>query len=87
MMRIDDFLEEVQPLSRLVSGYIELEEKYNKQEKAENKNKETTIINSILIGLAEKKNSLEDMWNEIKYTLEVNSSDRDCLRRGAQLLL
>lgn len=30
-MKIDDFLEEAQPLSKLVSGYVELEEKYNKQ--------------------------------------------------------
>ena len=87
MMKIDDFLEDTQPLSALVGGYIELEEKYNKQEKVENKNKETSIINSLLMGLAEKKYGLEGIWNEIKYTLEVNSSDRDCLKRGAQLLL
>jgi hypothetical protein len=63
MMKIDDFLEDVQPLSKLVSGYIELEEKYNKQEKIENKNKETSIVNSLLVGLAEKKYALEGIWN------------------------
>ncbi len=62
-MKIDDFLDDAQPLGKLVSGYVELEEKYNKQEKVENKNKETSIINSLLVGLAEKRYDLQGVWN------------------------
>jgi hypothetical protein len=85
-MKIDDFLLEGEPLNKLVSAYVELEQVYDKAARADNQKKETVLLNSILVSLATKQTSIKALWGEIKYCIEVNSGDRDCLRRGAQLL-
>lgn len=73
-------------MEKLVAGYVELEQVYEQAGRAENRRKETLLLNSILVALATGQAKLPVLWAEIKYCLEVNSGDRECLRRGAQLL-
>lgn len=56
-MQIDDFLLEKEPIDKLVSTYLEIENSYDKTVRANNQKKETLLLNSILIALVTKKST------------------------------
>ncbi len=58
-MQIDDFLLEKEPIDKLVSAYLEIENSYDKNVKANNQKKETVLLNSILVTLATKKSTIK----------------------------
>jgi hypothetical protein len=57
VMQIDDFLLEKEPIDKLVSSYLEIENSYDKTIRANNQKKETLLLNSILVALATKQST------------------------------
>lgn len=57
VMQIDDFMLEKEPIDKLVSAYLEIENSYDKTIRANNQKKENLLLNSILVALATKKST------------------------------
>lgn len=62
-MNLEQFLQETEPISKLISTYIEHQLTYDPKAKEESQKKEATILNAILISVATNKTNILGIWN------------------------
>lgn len=80
-----DFLLDQEPFEKLVAAYVESAQVGKDESREARAKREVMLLNSILVHMVNRAKGIEQLLAEARYVLEVNSDDRTCLQRTAQL--